>query len=568
LADLDKKLAAAKQALISATEEQTTEAQKQLEGTKSSKGSKAADPGDLVGPLMDALGLGNVLGGQNPESWGIVKLAKSVLGWLGSGTITATGDGSGSGGGDSGSGGGGGLMGSLADAFGLGHPRGSTGPGAGGPGGGPGGPPDGSGGTGGPTPPDGSGPSFSGGPGGGPSGGPAAFTGNLNWDALAAKEAGGNWANKSNPKYMGGLQFDQQTWDAYKPPGAPDNPADASKDQQIQAGQKALTSGRTPKSLWPTNYAQLGTPGPTGPAQAPGGPAASLPSLPGIKQFWGGGGAPGGYQNPGMPAPAAPAGPSPQMTFRPSVTNDGTNLNFSLTPQLNGYDCGPTATQMVLSGRGVNQSQDSLIKQLGTSPDTGTAFANVAGVLNKDLPGANYQSKAVTTPDKLFSDVRSSIDAGYGTVLNYNATGVNPIGVDGTKAPNYGGNVQHFVSVMGYNPDGTLNVADPNGGRRYTITPQNAADLTRNRGYVVDSPVGPQSPAAPPNVSAAPNVSPVVPSGDTSGGGQPPVHFAGDYMPTNITGNTLSDFNAVKPIMDEHHNAQLASAGGTGALPV
>lgn len=85
-------------------------------------------------------------------------------------------------------------------------------------------------------------------------------SGGLNWDALAGKEAGGNWANKSNPKYRGGLQFDIPTWDAYRPAGAPDDPADATRDQQIQAAMKALGSGRTPQSLWPQNYGQLGTP--------------------------------------------------------------------------------------------------------------------------------------------------------------------------------------------------------------------------------------------------------------------------------------------------------------------
>lgn len=87
-----------------------------------------------------------------------------------------------------------------------------------------------------------------------------AATGGLNWDALAQPEAGGNWGNKSNPKYRGGLQFDIPTWNQFKPAGAPADPADAAKEMQIAAAQNALNSGRTPQSLWPQNYAQLGTP--------------------------------------------------------------------------------------------------------------------------------------------------------------------------------------------------------------------------------------------------------------------------------------------------------------------
>lgn len=91
---------------------------------------------------------------------------------------------------------------------------------------------------------------------GGPAGG-AAPSG-LNWDALAQAEAGGNWANTSNPNYSGGLQFNQQTWNAYKPPGAPDNPAQATREQQIAAAQAGIRARGGPQSLWPQNWGKLG----------------------------------------------------------------------------------------------------------------------------------------------------------------------------------------------------------------------------------------------------------------------------------------------------------------------
>ncbi|QGH75276.1 tail length tape measure protein [Mycobacterium phage Quesadilla] len=97
--------------------------------------------------------------------------------------------------------------------------------------------------------------------GGVPGAAPGTATGGLNFDALAKLEAGGNWANTSNPKYSGGLQFDQATWDAYKPPGAPATAAAATREQQIQAAMNAMQQGRTPESLWPQNYSALYQPG-------------------------------------------------------------------------------------------------------------------------------------------------------------------------------------------------------------------------------------------------------------------------------------------------------------------
>lgn len=87
-----------------------------------------------------------------------------------------------------------------------------------------------------------------------PAGGPG---GGLNWDALAAKESSGNWGTSTGNGYYGGLQFDQATWNAYKPAGAPSNPAQATKDQQIQAGQAGINARGGPQSLWPQNYDQL-----------------------------------------------------------------------------------------------------------------------------------------------------------------------------------------------------------------------------------------------------------------------------------------------------------------------
>jgi hypothetical protein len=513
-AGIDAKLFAAKKALADALEQQTIDAQKQTEGSKSSKSAKSADPGDLLGPLLDALGLGSVLGGTNPENWGIVKLLKGLAGW-GFGEANAIGDAYSSG--------------SILKSLGLGNvaPRaqGSTGPGAGGPGGGPGGPADGSGGTGGPS-------------------GPAAFTGALNWDALAAKEAGGDWHNKSNPKYRGGLQFDQQTWDESKPPGAPDDPADATREQQIEAGKNAMTK-KPAANLWPENHDQLNTPLP---AQSPGGsaPSISAPSIP--KSWFGGGGVPTpgtGYPQraPGASSGvtgAAPAGFNPRTAAsyglpKGSELHDPSMAGFPAWAQQLGKDFGvygttyaghqektgenrgidwwPAGAKQDMSGKSYTPEQDARLQAfanyLGTVPGLGTGDTGaIAG-----QPGM-----------VIYEDPNTGKRTGFWE--GKNAIGMGNDDVYGSSGEGYPGHTGHVHLSTAF------------------AVPE-------------------------PNVSAAPNVQPgpgVAPAGDTGGPAQ--VHFAGDYRPTNITGNTMSNFDAVRPLMDEHHNAQMASAGGTGGLPV
>ncbi len=85
--------------------------------------------------------------------------------------------------------------------------------------------------------------------------GVASATGTPNWDAVAQCESGGNWhANTGNGDY-GGLQFKQATWNKY---GGVGNPADASKEQQIDVANRLFAEqGLDP---WPTCGAKSGLP--------------------------------------------------------------------------------------------------------------------------------------------------------------------------------------------------------------------------------------------------------------------------------------------------------------------
>jgi phage-related protein len=88
---------------------------------------------------------------------------------------------------------------------------------------------------------------------GGPSG-TVSWAPHADWDKVAGAEAGGNWGNKSNPKYQGGLQFDPNTWAKVKPPGAPDNAADATREQQIAGAEALLKTGANPATQWPATF--------------------------------------------------------------------------------------------------------------------------------------------------------------------------------------------------------------------------------------------------------------------------------------------------------------------------
>ena len=142
----------------------------------------------------------------------------------------------------------------------------------------------------------------------------------LNWDALAQAEAGGDWANASNPKYKGGLQFDQPTWDASKLPGMPARADLATREQQIAAAENAISQGRTPSSLWPQNHGLLTSPAAnattggstSAPSPTPGGILAGLP--PGIG---------GGGESAMFPGAAGPAAPKQYGGVAPAAHNAG-----------------------------------------------------------------------------------------------------------------------------------------------------------------------------------------------------------------------------------------------------
>jgi LysM repeat protein len=68
----------------------------------------------------------------------------------------------------------------------------------------------------------------------------AASSGGANWAAIAACESGGNWSTNTGNGFYGGLQFTQQTWDAYGGGQYASSANLATQAQQIAVAQRVL----------------------------------------------------------------------------------------------------------------------------------------------------------------------------------------------------------------------------------------------------------------------------------------------------------------------------------------
>ncbi len=76
-----------------------------------------------------------------------------------------------------------------------------------------------------------------------------------NWDGVANCEASGNWAANTGNGYYGGLQFSQSTWAAYGGMSYAASADLASREQQIEIGEKVLADSGA--GAWPSCGAYL-----------------------------------------------------------------------------------------------------------------------------------------------------------------------------------------------------------------------------------------------------------------------------------------------------------------------
>ncbi len=102
----------------------------------------------------------------------------------------------------------------------------------------------------------------------------------VNWDAVAACESGGNWAISTGNGFYGGLQFTLSTWRANGGVGMPQH---ASREQQIAVANNVLRTQGI--GAWPVCGKRAGTPvrvaakpAPTAPAPVAVAPAPAEPA--------------------------------------------------------------------------------------------------------------------------------------------------------------------------------------------------------------------------------------------------------------------------------------------------
>lgn len=176
--------------------------------------------------------------------------------------------------------------------------------------------------------------------------------------------------------------------------------------------------------------------------------------------------------------------------------------------QQHSWDCGPATAQIILAACGIYVDEQTLINKIGTTVRGTNHSGLIAAVLNQYLPGSEYTAIWLTKEpvpqaqiESLWKNIKRSVDAGRGAVLNFVAPPSNfPRGSNGSVSPEYRGwnTIYHYVAAMGYDVDSKgrrhIWVADP--GFRpfgYFITLEQCATLIvpHSYAYAADAPILP-----------------------------------------------------------------------------
>ena len=126
------------------------------------------------------------------------------------------------------------------------------------------------------------------------------------WDALAQCESGGNWSINTGNGFYGGLQFTQQSWNGV---GMSGSPANATRAQQIEAGERLLAIQGW--GAWPACSAKLGLYGKTGAAPTYTEPTTTVAAQSQTQQTYTAPAAQAAAPAAEAPAAAAPAAQAP-----------------------------------------------------------------------------------------------------------------------------------------------------------------------------------------------------------------------------------------------------------------
>jgi hypothetical protein len=166
-------------------------------------------------------------------------------------------------------------------------------------------------------------------------------------------------------------------------------------------------------------------------------------------------------------------------------------LNHTTQIQINGWFCGPAATRVALTCRGLAPSQQELAGALGTTTNGTNSSNDVARVLNAYLGAGTYAARflpgqTATEPEvaQLKVDLVNNINAGFGIVSNV-AGQVRTL--DGSYYSYPGG---HYVAAVGYRNNGDeVLIADVN-VRDYWVSTRAWAIWIATRGYTFSVKVG------------------------------------------------------------------------------
>lgn len=154
--------------------------------------------------------------------------------------------------------------------------------------------------------------------------------------------------------------------------------------------------------------------------------------------------------------------------------------------QETGYWCGPAATRIALSARGVMVSQQQMANELPTTQNGTDSIGQVTAVLGNYVGW--YETKQMPNDppsqaqkDLLWNDITLDLGKGYALVTNI----VAPAGNHPPGYPDY--TIWHYFTVVGYNPaNRDVLIADPAGfapTATYWLTFDHLASLIPPKGY-------------------------------------------------------------------------------------
>jgi hypothetical protein len=187
-----------------------------------------------------------------------------------------------------------------------------------------------------------------------------------------------------------------------------------------------------------------------------------------------------------VPAAASAAPASPPAAADVHVSGEHV-LQVDYQVQETGYWCGPAATRIALSARGVYRSQGDLAAELGTH----TGGTDWIGQVTRVLGGyvGWYETKEMPNDpptqgqkDLLWNDIVLDINNGYAIVANI-------VAPPGNQPPGYppGQTIYHYFTVIGYDDvNRTVLIADPasfSGNQIYWLSFDQLATLIPPKGY-------------------------------------------------------------------------------------